>query len=168
LAMIRVGILTVSDRGSRGERVDLSGEEIRRVVTSIGASVLKYEIVPDEREDIAQRLRAWADSREVDLILTTGGTGLAPRDVTPEATLTVVERLAPGFGEAMRAASLAKTPTAILSRAIAGVRGRTLIINLPGSPKAVRECLEAILPALPHAVDTVRGEAFECATDPHR
>jgi len=166
--MIRVGILTVSDRGSRGERVDLSGEEIRRVVTSIGASVLKYEIVPDEREDIAQRLRAWADSREVDLILTTGGTGLAPRDVTPEATLTVVERLAPGFGEAMRAASLAKTPTAILSRAIAGVRGRTLIINLPGSPKAVRECLEAILPALPHAVDTVRGEAFECATDPHR
>jgi molybdenum cofactor synthesis domain-containing protein len=166
--MIRVGILTVSDRGSRGERVDLSGEEIRRVVTSIGASVLKYEIVPDEREDISQRLRAWADSREVDLILTTGGTGLAPRDVTPEATLTVVERLAPGFGEAMRAASLAKTPTAILSRAIAGVRGRTLIINLPGSPKAVRECLEAILPALPHAVDTVRGEAFECATDPHR
>ena len=168
MAMIRVGILTVSDRGSRGERVDLSGEEIRRVVTSIGASVLKYEIVPDEREDISQRLRAWADSREVDLILTTGGTGLAPRDVTPEATLTVVERLAPGFGEAMRAASLAKTPTAILSRAIAGVRGRTLIINLPGSPKAVRECLEAILPALPHAVDTVRGEAFECATDPHR
>ena len=168
LAMIRVGILTVSDRGSRGERVDLSGEEIRRVVASIGASAVKYEIVPDEREDIAQRLRAWADGGEVDLILTTGGTGLAPRDVTPEATLAVVERLAPGFGEAMRAASLAKTPTAILSRAVAGVRGRTLIINLPGSPKAVRECLEAILPALPHAVETVRGEAFECATDAHR
>ena len=161
---MRVGILTVSDRGSRGEREDASGQTIREIVSSLRAVVARYEIVPDEQETIAGRLREWADAGEVDLVLTTGGTGLSPRDTTPEATLAVVERLAPGFAEAMRAASFRVTPTSMLSRAIAGVRGRTLIINLPGSPKAVSECLEAILPALPHAVETVRGEAEECAS----
>jgi len=155
--MISVAILTVSDKGSRGEREDKSGEVIREMVASIGGQVVDYAIVPDEREDISQRLVSWADGG-IDLILSTGGTGLAPRDVTPEATLAVVDRLVPGIAEAMRAESLRKTPMAMLSRAMAGVRGRCLIVNLPGSPKAVRECLEVLLPALPHAVATIRGE----------
>ncbi len=160
--MFTLGILTVSDKGWRGEREDKSGEVIREILSQISAQAIRYGIVPDESELIAAKLLEWVDGDGLDVIITTGGTGLSPRDVTPEATLSVVDRLVPGFGEAMRAASLTKTPLGMLSRAVAGVRKKTLIINLPGSPKAVRECLEAILPALPHAVETSRGEAEEC------
>lgn len=163
--MIRVGILTVSDRGFQGEYRDLSGPAVRDLVTErLGASVEREAVVPDERPVIAGTLRAWADEVGLDLVLTTGGTGFAPRDVTPEATLDVIEREAPGIAEAMRAASLSVTPHAMLSRAVAGLRGHTLIVNLPGSPKAVRENLESILPALPHAVELLHGEK---GTDRH-
>ncbi|MBN1659767.1 MAG: molybdopterin adenylyltransferase [Anaerolineae bacterium] len=156
--MIRVGILTVSDRGARGEYRDLSGPAIgEMVVARLGAQVVREEIVPDERHEIAAILGAWADEMRLDLVLTTGGTGFALRDVTPEATRDVVEREAPGLVEAMRAASLAITPHAMLSRAVAGIRGQTLIVNLPGSPKAVRETLQTILPALPHAIELLQG-----------
>lgn len=162
--MINVGILTVSDRGSRGERVDESSKTIREALAQLDVDVKRYEIIPDEVDIISAELTEWSDEEKLDLILTTGGTGLSPRDVTPEATLRVVDKLAPGFAEVMRSESLKITPMGMLSRAAAGVRGATLIINLPGSPKAVRECLEAIMPALPHAVEVVRGEAVECAT----
>ena len=160
--MFTVGILTISDKGSRGERQDKSGEAIREILSSIDARIVNYDIVPDEKELIAQELISWADENNLDVILTTGGTGLTPRDVTPEATLAVVDRIVPGFTEAMRAESLKKTPMAMLSRAVVGARGKCLIINLPGSPKAVRECLEVVLPALPHAVETLKGQAGEC------
>ena len=160
--MITVGILTVSDKGSRGERQDKSGAAIREILSSIDVRIVNYDIVPDERELIAEKLTKWADEDSLDVVITTGGTGLTPRDVTPEATLAVVDRIVPGFAEAMRAESLKKTPHAMLSRAVAGTRGKCLIINLPGSPKAVRECLQVILPALPHAVETLKGQAGEC------
>jgi molybdopterin adenylyltransferase len=160
--MFTLGILTVSDKGSRGEREDQSGRAIKETLAPLDANLVKYDIVPDEGEIISGRLIEWVDEEGIELILTTGGTGLTPRDFTPEATLAVVERLAPGFVEAMRAESLKVTPTAMLSRAVCGTRGRSLIINLPGSPRAVRECLEVILPALPHAVETLRGESGEC------
>lgn len=161
--MFTVSILTVSDKGSQGKREDKSGETIREIVSKMDARVVDYAIVPDERDIIARKLTGWADSGKVDMVITTGGTGLAPRDVTPEATLDVIDKTVPGFAEVMRTESLKKTPNAMLSRAVAGIRKRTLIINLPGSPKAVRECLEVIMPALPHAVETLRGEASECA-----
>ena len=152
--MITVGVLTISDGAARGERQDLSGENIRTLVAQLpDATVSVGAIVPDEIDYITTVLREWSDERHLNLILTTGGTGLAPRDVTPEATYAVIEREAPGIAEAMRAISLQYTRTAMLSRSVAGVRGRTLIINLPGSPKAVKECLEYILPVLPHAVN---------------
>ncbi len=154
---IRAGILTTSDRGSRGERQDTSAVAIRELLDGIGAQVVRYQVVPDDREVIADRLCAWADSGEVDLILTTGGTGLAARDVTPEATRDAIDREAPGIAEAMRAEGMRHTPMAMLSRATAGVRGRCLIVNLPGSEKGARESLSAILPALPHAVELLRG-----------
>ena len=159
--MFTVGILTISDRSHRGERRDESGPAIRECLASLNVQVVKYEVVPDDKDMIANTLRQWADGNGIDLILTTGGTGLAPRDVTPEATLAVVERMAPGFAEAIRAASLSLTPHAMLSRAVGGIRKRSLIINLPGSPRAVREGLEVILPALPHAIETLRGESRE-------
>lgn len=162
--MLNGGILTVSDKGARGERYDECREVIRRGLASLEIRWVKYNIVPDEREAILAKLKEWADETALDLVITNGGTGLSPRDVTPEATLAIVDRVVPGFTEVMRAEGLKKTPLAMLSRAVAGIRGNTLIINLPGSPKAVEECLEAVLPALPHAVETLRGEARECAS----
>ena len=162
--MLTVGVLTISDKGARGERQDKSGAVIREILPSIAARIVNYDVIPDEKEPIAAKLVTWADEDGLDIIITTGGTGLTPRDVTPEATLAVVDRIVPGFAEAMRAESLKKTPHAMLSRAVAGTRGECLIINLPGSPKAVRECLEVIMPALPHAVETLKGQSDECGT----
>ncbi len=159
--MINYGILTISDKGSKGQREDKSGEVIKDIVTQTGGAVAKYEIIPDEQDTIAEKLSDWADSGKADIILTTGGTGLSKRDVTPEATLSIVDREVPGLAEAMRARSLEKTPNAMLSRAAAGQRGQCLIVNLPGNPKAVRECLEVILPALPHAVEIIKGTFTE-------
>jgi molybdenum cofactor synthesis domain-containing protein len=160
--MFTVGILTISDKGSTGERQDRSGEAIREVLSGADVSIANYDVVPDEKDLIVEKLVGWADKDNLDVVVTTGGTGLTPRDVTPEATLAVVDRIVPGFAEAMRAESLKKTPHGMLSRAVVGTRGRCLIVNLPGSPKAVRECLQVILPALPHAVETLRGQAGEC------
>lgn len=160
--MIKVGILTASDKGSRGERVDESGQLIGEMVKKIDGTVVAYDIIPDEFEVIREHLITYSDEKGVDLILTTGGTGFSPRDVTPEATIAVADRLAPGIAEAMRAESMKITPKAMLSRAAAGIRRKTLIVNLPGSPKAVRECLEVILPALPHGIEILKGEASEC------
>jgi len=159
--MLTVGILTISDKGALGQRYDESGQTIRDILSALDSEVVNYEIVPDELDVIRQKLTEWADSRETDVIITTGGTGLGERDVTPEATAAVVDRVVPGFAEAMRAKSLSQTPMAMLSRATAGVRGHCLIINLPGSPRAVRECLEAVLPAIPHAVDIIKGVVTE-------
>lgn len=149
---IRFGILTVSDRSSRGEREDASGPALARLIQSQKWSIVRREILPDDEAAIRTILTKWADSGEFDIILTTGGTGFASRDVTPEATRAIVQREAPGLAEAMRADSLKKTPHAMLSRAVAGIRGRALIINLPGSPKGAVENLQTILPVIPHAV----------------
>ena len=154
---IRAGVLTISDKASRGERVDTSGAAITELLATIDAVVQRAEVVPDEHEQIASTLRAWAGSDELDLIVTTGGTGLGPRDVTPEATADVIERPVPGLGEVMRSAGVKHTPMAALSRGIAGVRGRCLIVNLPGSEKGVRQNLAAIIDMLPHAVELLRG-----------
>ncbi len=159
---IAAAVLTVSDRSSRGERADKSGRVIEELLQSIGSEIKEYRIVPDERDIIAQSLRELSDNVQVDLIVTTGGTGLAPRDVTPEATLEVIDKRIPGFEEAMRAESIKITPHGMLSRAVSGLRGKTLIINLPGSPKAVRETLSVILSALPHAVELIRGSVGNC------
>jgi len=156
---LRVGILTVSDKGARGERADTSGEAIREILASLEATVEHYEVVPDEKEVVASRLREWADEADLALIVTTGGTGLSPRDITPEATLAVVERLVPGMAEAMRQEGLKHTPMSMLSRAVVGVRGRTLIVNLPGREQGVRQNLAHLLPVLPHALEMLRGEA---------
>ena len=159
--MLTISILTVSDKGARGQRYDESGQTIRDIFSDLGGDIVSYEIVPDEMDVICQKLAEWADNKETDVIITTGGTGLGERDVTPEATIAVVDRVVPGLAEAMRASSLSKTPMAMLSRATAGVRGKCLIINLPGSPRAVRECLEVVLPAIPHAVDIIKGVVTE-------
>jgi molybdenum cofactor synthesis domain-containing protein len=156
--LLKFGILTVSDRSSRGERPDLSGPALVDVVHAQGWEVILSETVPDELELIRSRLILWADGSNMDVILTTGGTGFAPRDVTPEATRTVVERLTPGLDEAMRAASLVITPHAMLSRAISGIRGHTLIVNLPGSPKGAVENLRVIVPVLGHAIQLLRDD----------
>jgi molybdenum cofactor synthesis domain-containing protein len=160
--MFKVAILTISDRGSKGEREDMSGPLIQEMVRNLPGEVIHYEIIPDEKEKIAEALKKSADQLKADLILTTGGTGLSPRDVTPDATLKVIEKEVPGFSEAMRAESLKKTPHAMISRAITGVRGSSLIVNLPGSPKSVRENLSVILPALPHALSKLKGDTEEC------
>jgi len=154
----RIGILTISDRSSAGIRPDASGPALEERLQENGWPVAQSDIVPDDLMVLRDTLIHWADSGDLDLILTTGGTGFSPRDVTPEATQAVVERLAPGLSEAMRAASLQVTPHAMLSRAVAGIRGNTLIVNLPGSPKAALENLEVILPALPHAVHLLRED----------
>lgn len=159
----RVGILTVSDKGHAGEREDTAGPELGRLLDPKIYRVAATAIVPDEHEAIVGQLVDWSDQDHLDLILTTGGTGLTPRDITPEATLAVAHRLVPGIPEAMRAAGLQKTPHAMLSRAVAVTRGCTLIINLPGSPKGARESLEAVLPALPHALEKLGGSPSECA-----
>lgn len=161
--MYRVGIITASDKGSRGEREDKSAGAIREIMAGLGWEVVSYRLVPDDPARIKNALLAMADEEKPDLILTTGGTGLGPRDHTPEATKAVIERDVPGIAEVMRAESMKKTPRAMLSRAVAGIRKQTLVINLPGSPKAVRECLEAILPALPHGLEILTGRGGECA-----
>ncbi|MBI5049099.1 MAG: molybdopterin adenylyltransferase [Deltaproteobacteria bacterium] len=160
--MITVGILTMSDKGSRGEREDLSGKEIERMIKDLSAEVKAYEIIPDETDVIKSKLIEFADKKRLDLILTTGGTGVSPRDVTPEATMSVIERELPGMAEAMRAESLKKTPNAMISRAVCGIRKNSLIINLPGSPKAVRENLVVVLPAISHAIEKIKGSQEEC------
>jgi len=160
--MIRTAIITLSDKGSKGEREDESGRTIREMISGIGADVRHYEVLPDERPLIAAALARLADSGTIDLILTTGGTGVAPRDVTPEATREVIDRELPGMSEAMRAESLRKTPHAMISRAVAGMRKQTLIVNLPGSPRAVRENLAVILPALTHAIEKIKGDPSDC------
>jgi len=162
LPTIRVAILTLSDKGFRGERVDQSGPALAEALKE-HAQVVESLLLPDDSEQIQQALIRLADSGSVDVVFTTGGTGFTPRDVTPEATLAVVERIAPGIPEAMRQASLKSTPHAMLSRAAAGIRKHTLIINLPGSPRAALECMGVFLPAMPHAVETLRGEGNECA-----
>lgn len=159
--MINIGILTISDKGAQGQRQDKSGEVIRSSLSTVESTIIKYEVIPDEQDVISRKLAEWADKGDVDVILTTGGTGLSQRDVTPEATLAVIAKTVPGFTEAMRMKSLEKTPMAVLSRATAGIRGQCLIINLPGSPKAVEECLEVALPAIPHAVEIIKGEVTE-------
>jgi len=155
---IRFGILTLSDRSARGERADASGPALAELIHAQGWSAAKQEILPDDESAIRAALTEWADSGQVDIILTTGGTGFAPRDITPEATRAVIQRDAPGLAEAMRAESLKKTPHAMLSRAVAGIRGHTLIVNLPGSPKGAVENLQTILPVLPHAVQLLTDD----------
>ncbi|OAQ21344.1 MogA/MoaB family molybdenum cofactor biosynthesis protein [Thermosulfurimonas dismutans] len=160
---MKAGVLTISDKGSRGEREDLSGKLLIEMLSSAGFEVSRYRIVPDEYEDILVTLIDWADREGLDLILTTGGTGLSPRDVTPEATRAAIEREVPGIAEAIRIGGLKYTPHAMLSRGLAGVRKETLIINLPGSPKAVEEAWEIIAPILKHAIEKVKGSEAECA-----
>jgi molybdopterin adenylyltransferase len=159
--MINAGVLTISDKGSRGERVDYSGEVLREGVARMQGRTVEYEIVPDEKDIIAAKLKSWADSGRVDVILTTGGTGLSARDVTPEATLSVIDREIPGIAEAMRTESIKKTPMAMLSRAVAGQRAKCVIINMPGSPKACRECMEVVAQVIPHAIDIIYGVVTE-------
>jgi molybdenum cofactor synthesis domain-containing protein len=155
--MITVAILTVSDSCSRGEREDVSGRTIEQMLPRAQFEAVARGIVPDDRDEITAELVTLADITGVDLVLTTGGTGFGPRDVTPEATASVCERMVPGFGELMRLEGYKRTPKAVLSRAVAGIRGRTLVVNLPGSPRAVRECLDVILDLLPHAVEMLHG-----------
>ena len=160
--MIKVGILTISDKGSRGEREDQSGKVIEEVVKKINGEVKYYQIIPDEKDIIQEELIKAVDKLHLDLILTTGGTGLAKRDVTPEATSAIIEKEVPGISEIIRSESFKKTNRAILSRGMAGIRKKSLIINLPGSPKGVRESLEIVLEALPHGIEILKGQATEC------
>lgn len=162
---MKVAILILSDKGARGEREDTSGPALEQWLARQGAKVMHLELIPDDQELIEIKLMGWADSGALDLLLTCGGTGVSPRDVTPDATLRVVERVIPGFGEEMRRKSLEKTPHALISRAVAGIRGTSLIVNLPGSPKGAIENLEAVWPAIPHAVAKIQGDKSDCATN---
>lgn len=159
--MIHAGIITISDKGSRGEREDLSVEEIKKLLPQLPAELVAYTVIPDEEKIITDTLISYAE-KKIELILTSGGTGLSPRDVTPEATQKAIERAVPGMAEAMRLESLKKTPLGMLSRGIVGTRGSSLIINLPGSPKGVRENLTTLLPVIPHALDKLKGDSSEC------
>lgn len=156
--MIKIGILTCSDKGSKGERADTSGVAIKEIVKEIGGEVIKYEIVPDDKKIISEKLKNWSDELKLDLIFTTGGTGFSPRDITPEATEEVIDRKVPGFSEIMRFSGFKNTKHSILSRGVSGLRKKTLIINLPGSEKAVRENLKIILPSIPHAIEIIHGK----------
>lgn len=162
--MLRVGVITASDKGSKGEREDLSGALLKELVKEIEGEVVRYTILPDDQDLLARQMMEWVDVDGLDLILTTGGTGFSLRDVTPEATITIADRMVPGIAEVMRYESLKVTPKAMLSRAVSALRKRTLIINMPGSPKAVKECWAAISSALPHGIQILKGEASECAT----
>jgi molybdenum cofactor synthesis domain-containing protein len=159
---MRAAVLTISDKGSRGEREDASGPAVCELLKQAGITLVHSDIIPDEQDCIARRLEACCDEMRCDLVVTTGGTGVAPRDVTPEATRQVIERELPGFGEAMRMESLKITPHAVISRAMAGIRGRSLIINLPGSPKAARENLATVLPAIAHTISKIQGDPSDC------
>lgn len=161
--MLKVGVITASDKGSRGEREDLSGQLLKELVKGINGEVVLYIVLPDDQKLLADKMKVWTDEEGLDLILTTGGTGFSLRDVTPEATLSIADRLVPGIAEVMRLESLKVTPKAMLSRAVAVLRKRTLIINMPGSPKAVKESWQAISPALNHGIQILKGEASECA-----
>ena len=162
--MITGGVITVSDKGSRGEREDLSGRDVIRILADLPIRIDAYEIIPDEKEAIQDKIREYADRKHLDLVVTTGGTGVSPRDVTPDATLEMLEKELPGMAEAMRRKSMEKTPHAMISRAVAGIRGQCLIINLPGSPKGARENLEVILPALKHAIEKIKGDPSDCGS----
>lgn len=160
--MITAGIITVSDKGSRGEREDISGKEIRKLLEGISIKIIDYAVIPDEKDIVINKLVEYSDTKKLDLIVTTGGTGVSPRDVTPDATLEVIEKEVPGMSEAMRRESTALTPHGMISRAVTGVRKNSLIINLPGSPKGVRENLAVVLPALKHAIEKIKGDDSEC------
>jgi len=162
--LINCGVVTISDKGSRGEREDLSGKEVIRILEECTFSIEDYRIIPDEKDIIKSTLLEYADERGIDLVVTTGGTGVSPRDVTPDATAEVIEREIPGIGEAMRRESMKKTPHAMVSRAIAGIRGESLIINLPGSPKGARENLTVVLPTLKHTIEKIKGDQSDCAS----
>lgn len=161
--MIRAAVLTISDSSSRGERDDESGRVLRALAEDLPAQVVHNDVVPDEVDAIQKQIRAYCDEAGVDLVLTTGGTGISPRDVTPEATQPLLDRELPGLPEAMRAAGMQKTPFAMLTRGLAGIRGRTVIINFPGSPKAVRENFEAVRPVLKHLIEKCQGDVSPCA-----
>lgn len=163
--MFKIGIITASDKGAAGQREDISGKVIGEIMEGAGYEVAAYSLVPDERKVLSDEMMDMVDNKGVDLVLTTGGTGFSPRDWTPEATKDIIHREAPGIAEAMRYYSLQITPKAMLSRGIAGIRNRALIINLPGSPKAVRENLESILPALHHGLEILIGKASECGSN---
>ena len=164
--MRQAAILTISDRGYRGKRTDTSGPLIRGILHKVGFNVVHLDILPDDQRLIEERLRYLADESCLDLLVTTGGTGVSPQDLTPEATVAVIHRQIPGMAEAMRAASLRQPPHAMLSRAVAGIRGQTLIINLPGSATAAQENLEAVFPAIEHALDKIQGDQTECGQRP--
>jgi molybdopterin adenylyltransferase len=161
--MLRAGLLTVSDRSSKGLRKDTAGPAIVEMLTDNGITVELTTVCSDDALEISGILKKWCDENSLDLVVTTGGTGVSPRDVTPDATLSVISRNIPGMSEAMRSAGMKKTPHAMISRAVAGIRGNTLIINLPGSPKGSLESLEAVLPAIPHAIAKLQGDPSDCA-----
>lgn len=160
--MIRVGILTISDRGSKGEREDLSGKILKESIEKLGWVLKRYQVIPDEKEEIVNTLITWCDKEHLEVIITTGGTGVYPRDVTPEATKEILEKEIPGISEYIRFISYPSTPFAALSRGVSGIRGQTLIINLPGSPKAIEEIFPYLIEIIKHAVSKIKGDSSEC------